>query len=98
MVARGWWRRKLGGVYKSAGVVHVCSVDQSCPALGNPLDCSPQGSSGHGILQAGTLDWVACPPPGDLPDPGIESMSPVSPGLQVDSLSAEPSRKPNQWA
>ena len=27
-----------------------------------------------------------CPPPGDLPDPGIELMSPESPALQVDSL------------
>ena len=30
------------------------------------------------------------PPPGDLPDPGIEPTSPVSPALQVDSLSADP--------
>ena len=29
--------------------------------------------------------------PGDLPDPGIESVSPVSPALQVDSLPTEPS-------
>ena len=27
-----------------------------------------------------------CPPPGDIPDPGIEPMTPASPGLQVDSL------------
>ena len=26
------------------------------------------------------------PPPGDLPNPGIEPMSPVSPALQADSL------------
>ena len=31
------------------------------------------------------------PPPGDLPDPGIE---PRSPTLQVDSLPAEPQGKP----
>ena len=29
---------------------------------------------------------VPCPPPGDLPDPGIECTSPVSPALQADSL------------
>ena len=29
---------------------------------------------------------LPCPSPGDLPDPGIEPMSPVSPALQVDSL------------
>ena len=34
------------------------------------------------------------PPPGDLPDPGIEPKSPASPALQVDSLLAEPLEKP----
>ena len=29
---------------------------------------------------------LPCPPPGDLPDPGIEPVSPVAPALQVDSL------------
>ena len=34
-----------------------------------------------GILQARILEWVAIPPPGDLPDPGIEPVSPVSPAF-----------------
>jgi len=47
-----------------------------------PLDCSPPGSSVHGIFQARLLEWVAvCPPPGDLPDPGIESKVLMSPAL-----------------
>ena len=29
---------------------------------------------------------VACPPPGDLPDPGMEPLSPLSPALKADSL------------
>ena len=29
---------------------------------------------------------LPCPPPGDLPDPGIEPESPVSPALQADAL------------
>ena len=29
---------------------------------------------------------LPCPPPGDLPDPGIETVSPSSPSLQVNSL------------
>ena len=33
------------------------------------------------------------PSPGDLPDPGIKPQSPVSPALQVDSLTPEPSGK-----
>ena len=34
-------------------------VAQSCPALCNPMDCSPPGSSVHGILQTRILEWVA---------------------------------------
>ena len=55
--------------------VSVCA--QSFPTVSNydPMDCSPPGSSVHGILQARILEWAARildPPPGDLPDPGIE--------------------------
>ena len=32
---------------------------QSCPALFDPMDCSPPGSSVHGILQARILEWAA---------------------------------------
>ena len=35
------------------------SLTQSCPTLCNPVDCSPPGSSVHGILQARILEWVA---------------------------------------
>ena len=34
-------------------------VAQSCPTLGNPMDCSLPGSSVHGISQARVLEWVA---------------------------------------
>ena len=37
---------------------------------------------------------LPCPPPGDLPGPGIELSSPLSPALQVDSLYTELSEKP----
>ena len=37
------------------------SVIQSHPALWDPMDCSPLGSSVHGILQARILEWVAIP-------------------------------------
>jgi len=36
-------------------------VTQSCLTLYNPMDCSPPGSSVHGILQARILEWVAIP-------------------------------------
>ena len=32
---------------------------QSCPTLCDPIDSSPPGSTVPGILQAGTLEWVA---------------------------------------
>jgi len=44
-----------------------------------------------GILQARILEWVAYPPPGDLPNPGIK---PRSPALQVDVLPSESPGKP----
>ena len=34
-------------------------VTQSCPTLRNPKDCSPPGSSIHGIFQARVLEWGA---------------------------------------
>ena len=37
----------------------------------HPMDCSPPGSSAHGILRARILDGLQCPPSGDLPNPGI---------------------------
>ena len=46
---------------------------QSCPSLCDPIDCSPPGSSVHGILQAR----------GDLPDPGIELTTLMSSALDI---------------
>ena len=60
-----------------------CLAAQLYLTLCDPMDCSPPESSVHGILQARILEWVAFPPPGGLPNPGIE---PASPALQVDSL------------
>ena len=34
-------------------------VPQSCLTLSDPMDCSPPGSSVHGIFQAGVLEWGA---------------------------------------
>ena len=62
-------------------------VTQSCLNLCHPIDCSPPGSSVHGVLQARILEWVAIPFSRDLPDPGIE---PRSPALQANSLPSEP--------
>ena len=34
-------------------------VAQSCLTHSDPMDCSPPGSSVHGILQATVLEWDA---------------------------------------
>jgi len=56
----------------------VCSVAQLCLTLCDPIDCSPPGSSVHGIFQAKILGRLPFPPPGYLPDPGIEPASLMS--------------------
>ena len=72
----------------------VCSVAQLCTTLCDPMGCSPPGSSVKGISQARILEWVAFPPPGDPPDPGIEPTSLVSPALAGQFFTAMPPGKP----
>ena len=45
---------------KDSACTHAKSP-QLCPTLCDPMDCSPPGSSVHGILQARILEWVAIP-------------------------------------
>ena len=60
----------------------VCAKSlQSCQTLCDSMDCSLPASSVHGILQARTLEWLPCPSLGDLPEPGIEPKSLMSPAL-----------------
>ena len=61
---------------------HAFSHVQFC----NRMDYSLTGSSVHRIFQARILEWVAIASSKDLPDLGIELMSPGSPTLQTDSL------------
>ena len=55
-----------------------------------PWTVARQAPMSMGILQARILEWLACLPPGDLPNPEME---PGSPALQADSLPA--AGKPN---
>ena len=48
-----------------------CLVAKLCLTLGDPMNCSPPGSSVHGISQARTLGWAASPSSRGLPHPGI---------------------------
>ena len=58
------------------------------------MDYSPPDSSVHGILQARILEWLPCPPPGDLPNPEIEPVSPAPPALTGGLFTTEPPGKP----
>ena len=58
------------------------------------MDCSLPESSAPGILQERILEWVAMPSPGDLPNPRIEPMLPVSPGLADGFFTLESPGKP----
>ena len=63
--------------------VCVCSVSQLCLTLCDSADCSPPGFSVHGVFQVNTGVGCYFVLQGNLPDPGIE---PVSPALAGDSL------------
>ena len=54
----------------------ACWVASVLSTLCSLMDCRLPGASVHGILQARILP---CPPPGDIPDPGMESISLMSP-------------------
>ena len=43
----------------SLKVKRESEVTQSCLTLSDPVDCSPPGSSVHGIFQARVLEWGA---------------------------------------
>ena len=45
------------------------------------MDCGLPGSSVHGVLQQEYFSGLPFPPPGDLPDPGIEPMCLKSPAV-----------------
>ena len=67
--------------------VHLCAWVRAKSLQSCPTGCSPPGSSVHRILQARILEWLPCPPPGDLPDPGIEPKSlALSSAFQADSF------------
>ena len=70
-------------------------VTQSCPTPCDLVDCSPPGSSVHGILQAGILEWVAIPFSRISSRPRDWTQSPE---LQADSLLSEPGLGLSWWS
>ena len=70
-------------------VILNCSVTlNSC----DPMDYVLQAPPSMGFSRQEYWGGLPFPPPGDLPDPGIEAGSPA---LQADSLLSEPPGKPD---
>ena len=65
----------------------VCAQSLSHVRLCDLWTVARQTPPSMGILQARILEWVACPPPGNSPKPGIET---VCPALQADSYRLSP--------
>ena len=81
----------IWGILYLQNVLPFCVLSHfSCvPTLCNPMDCSPLSM---GFSRQECWSRLPCPPPGDLPNPGIE---PRSPALQVDSLPSKTQGKPS---
>ena len=83
----GWWRGRGKSTYGCAKML------QSCPTLCNAMDCSPPGSSLHGILQRRILDWLAMPFQEIFPTQWSNSYLSCSLHLQASSLPLVPPGK-----
>ena len=85
------------GKYMCGSVVYVLvKSHQSCPALYDSVDCSPPGSTVHGIAQARILEWVAISFSRESSRPRDRTQG-LNPGLlhwQVDSLPLSHQRSP----
>ena len=68
----------------------LCSIAQ-LRLFATPWTVARQAPLFVGFSRQDYWSGLPCPPPGDLPDPGIESRSPA---LQADSLPSEPPGKP----
>ena len=68
-------------------------VAQSCPTLCDPMYCAVrQAPLSMEFSRQGYWSGLSSPPPGDLPNSGIQTRFPA---LQADSLPSEPPRKPS---
>ena len=92
----GWWcvsshrgsgRAQLR-IFLIIRTLHACVLSlfghvQLCVTL---WTIAHQAPLSMGLSRQEYWSGLPCPPPGDLPDPGIKPASPVSPALQADSL------------
>ena len=76
------------------GCYNLVLGDQSCPAGCDLTDCNPLSSSVPGVIPTRILERIAFPPPGDLPDPGINCCVLCLMHLQKNSFTSVPHGKP----
>ena len=83
------WTLVCFGILVLMYIVYVCTRTyahtQLCPTLGDSLDCSPPGSSVHGVFQIRTLEWFAISFSRESSPPRPEAPA-VSPESQAVSL------------
>ena len=94
-----WATRKIMYALKLCYSLCMCSCILShfshCWLFATPWTVAHQAPLAVGFCRQEYWSGLPCPPPGDLPDPGIES---TSPALQEDSLPTEPPGKPHDIA
>ena len=76
---------------------HCCLVAKSSPTLCDPMDCSPPGSSVHGISQARILEWVAISFPRESSRPRDRTCISCVGRWVLQRLSHQGSLKLGQW-
>ena len=72
----------------------ACTLSRVCP-FAAPWTAAPQAPPSMGFSRQEYWSGLPCPSPGDLPDPGIELMSPMSPALAGGFFTAELPGKPS---
>ena len=73
------------------------SVSQSCPTLPNLMECTPQAPLSMGFSRQEYWSGLPFPPPGDLLNPGMEPMPPVSLSLKGEFFTTETPGKPPEY-
>ena len=66
--------------------VFILSLFSGVQLFATPWTIAPQAPLSMGFSRQDYWSVLLCPSPGDLPDPGVEPVSPVTPALQADSL------------
>ena len=72
-----------------------CVSAQACLTLCDSMDCSPPIPLSMELFRREYWSGLPCPPPGDLPNPGTEPASPVSPVLADGFFISVPPEKPH---